>query len=81
MWMLRPFLKPKDSNKNKDPVDGIPNSNRSNFRRPNTVFIIITSIIVLAVVVWLLPKLGINFLALLQKIIPTILSLRGILPF
>ena len=30
---------------------------------------------------WLLPKLGVNFFALLQKIIPLLSSLRGILPF
>ena len=47
----------------------------------NTALIIISAAILLALVVWLLPKFGINFLGILQKIIPVVSSLRGILPF
>ena len=79
-WMLRPFLRTKDSNKTRNTVDRILNSDRSNFRQQKTV-LIISAVILLALVVWLLPKFGINFLVLLQKIIPIISSLRGILPF
>ena len=81
IWILRPFFKTKDSNKNKDTVDRIINSDQSNLRQSNNIFIIIITIILLALVVWLLPKLGINFFALLQKIVPLIASLKGILPF
>ena len=80
-WILLPFLRTKDSNKTKDTVERALDSNQSNFRQQNTVLIIITAVILLALFVWLLPKFGINFLALLQKIIPIISSLRGILPF
>ena len=81
IWILRPFLKTKDSSKNKNTVDRIINSDQSKLRQSNNIFIIIITIILLALVVWLLPKLGINFFALLQKIVPLIASLRGILPF
>ena len=80
-WILRPFLRTKHSNKTKDTVEKILDSDRSKFRQQNTVLIIISAVILLALIVWLLPKFGINFLGLLQKIIPTMSSLRGILPF
>ena len=80
-WIMLPFLRTKDSNKTKNTVERILDSDRSNFRQQNTVFIIISAIILLALVVWLLPKFGINLLGLLQKIIPILSSLRGILPF
>tara|TARA_B100000161_G_C33432479_1_gene360822 strand:- start:243 stop:632 length:390 start_codon:yes stop_codon:yes gene_type:complete len=79
-WILRPFLKTKHSNKTKDAVEKILDSDRSKFRQQNTV-LIISAVILLALIVWLLPKFGINFLGLLQKIIPIMSSLRGILPF
>ena len=81
IWILRPFLKTKRSSKTKDTVNRILNSGQSNFRRPNSVSIIITATVFIALAFWLLPKLGINFLSLLQKIIPIASSLRGILPF
>ena len=80
-WILLPFLKTKDGNKAEDTVERIVNSDRSKFRQQNNALIIISAIILLALVVWLLPKFGINFLGLLQKIIPIMSSLRGILPF
>ena len=79
-WILRPFLRTKDSNKTKDMVERILDSDRSKFRQQNTV-LIISALILFALIVWLLPKFGINFLGLLQKIIPIMSSLRGILPF
>ena len=79
-WILRPFLRTKDKNKTKDTVERILDSDRSKFRHQNTV-LIISAVILLALIIWLLPKFGINFLGLLQKIIPIISSLRGILPF
>ena len=80
-WILRPFLRTKDSNNTKDTVKKILDANRSNFRQQNTALLIISAVIVLALVVWLLPKFGINFLGLLQKVIPIMSSLRGIFPF
>ena len=80
-WILQPFLRTKSGNKTKTIVDRLPDSDKSNFRQKNTGLIIITTLILLTLVVWLLPKLGINFIALLQKIIPIASSLRGILPF
>ena len=79
-WILRPFLRTKNSNKTKDTIERILDSDRSKFRQQNTV-LIISAVILLALIVWLLPKFGINFLGLLQKIIPIMSSLRGILPF
>lgn len=80
-WILLPFLRTKDSNKSKNTVEKILDADRSNFRQQNTVLLIISAIILLALVIWLLPKFGINILGLLQKIIPIMSSLRGILPF
>ena len=81
IWLLRPLLKIKRSSKTKDTLNRILNLGQSDFRRRNNIFIIITATIFMALAFWLLPKLGINFLALLQKITPIVSSLRGILPF
>ena len=81
VWILRPFLKAKDDKKNKDTVDRILDPNQSNFRQQSTILLVFSAVILLALVLWILPKFGINFFALLQKIIPIISSLRGILPF
>ena len=81
VWILRPFLNTKSSTKNKDNLDRILDPDQNSFRQQNTVLMIIGAIILLALVLWILPKFGINIPALLQKIIPIISSLRGILPF
>ena len=81
VWILRPFLRPRGGSKKRDTVDRILNEDQSNFRQQNIIFMIVTVVILLGLVVWLLPKFGINFFGLLQKIIPIISSLRGILPF
>ena len=81
IWILSPFLKKKNISKTEDTVNKILKSDQNNFRRPNSIFLIIIVITLIAVAFWILPKLGINFLALFQKIIPLVLSLRGILPF
>ena len=81
VWILRPFLNTKNSTKNKDNLDRILDPYKNSFRQQNTFLMIIAAIALLALVIWILPKFGINFFALLQKIIPIISSLRGILPF
>ena len=81
IWILRPFLKTKHSSKTKDTVNGILNSGQSNFRKLDKISIVIIATIFIALAVWLLPKLGINLLGLIQKILPLVSSLRGILPF
>ena len=78
-WILLPVLKKKGRDKEK--VNGKLNSDKSNLRQKNITFIIITLIILIAFFVWLFPKLGINFIALFQKINPILSSLRSILPF
>ena len=77
VWILLPFL----NTKNKDNIDRILDSDQNSFRQKNTFLMIIGAIVLLAFVFWILPKFGINLPALLQKIIPIISSLRGILPF
>ena len=81
IWVLRPFLKKKNRNKTKDTVKRILNSDQNNFGQPSNIFIIIIVITLITLALWLLPKLGINFLGLIQKIIPLVASLRSILPF
>ena len=81
VWILRPFLNTKNSTKNKDNVDRILDPDKNSLRQQNTVLMIIGAIVLLALVLWILPKFGINLPALLQKIIPIVSSLRSILPF
>ena len=81
IWISWPFLKTKKGNENNNKLEEIMNSEKSNFRQPNTVLIIMSVVILFALFLWLLPKFGINFLSLFQKIIPLISTLRGTLPF
>ena len=81
IWILRPFLKTKNGNEKNNKLENILNSDKRTFRQPNTIFIVISVVLLFALFLWLLPKLGINLLSLFQKIVPLISTLRGILPF
>ena len=81
IWILLPFLKTKKSNENDSDLEKILNSDKNNFRHLNATFMVISIAILFALFFWLLPKLGINFFSLFQKIISLISTLRGILPF
>ena len=81
IWILRPFLKTKNGDEKNNKLENIMNSDKSTFMQPNTIFIIISVVLLFALFLWLLPKLGINLLSLFQKIVPLISTLRGILPF
>ena len=81
IWILRPFLKTKKGDEKNNKLENILNSDKRTFRQPNTIFIVISVVLLFALFLWLLPKLGINLLSLFQKIIPIISTLRGILPF
>ena len=81
IWILRPFLKTKNGDEKNNKLENIMNSDKSTFRQPNTIFIVISVVLLFALFLWLLPKLGINFLSLFQNIVPLISTLRGILPF
>ena len=81
IWILRPFLKTKNGDEKNNKLENIMNSDKSTFRQPNTIFIVISVVLLFALFLWLLPKLGINLLSLFQKIIPLLSTLRGILPF
>ena len=81
IWILRPFLKTKNGNEKNNKLEDIMNSDKSTFMQPNTIFIIISVVLLFALFLWLLPKLGINLLSLFQKIIQLLPTLRGILPF
>tara|TARA_B000000565_G_C23707059_1_gene348046 strand:+ start:502 stop:789 length:288 start_codon:yes stop_codon:yes gene_type:complete len=81
IWILRPFLKTKNGDEKNNKLENIMNSDKSTFRQPNTIFIVISVVLLFALFLWLLPKLGINLFSLFQKIVPLISTLRGILPF
>ena len=81
IWILRPFLKTKNGDEKNNELENIMSSDKSTLRQPNTIFIVISVVLLFALFLWLLPKLGINFLSLFQKIVPLISTLRGILPF
>ncbi len=81
LWLLFPLLK---SRKNKDEtssLDQILQPKTNSFLGKNLLLIIILAGIFFVVVFWFLPKLGVNIVGLLPKILPLISSLRGILPF
>ena len=79
IWILGPILKTKGSYKDKDKIERVLGSDQRNSRPPNTLMLL-TGVILFIVIIWLLPKFGINILSLIQKIIPIISSLRGVLP-
>ena len=81
IWILRPFLKTKNGDEKNNKLENIMNYDKSTFRQPNTILIGISVVLLFALFLWLLPKLGINLLSLFQKIVPLISTLRGILPF
>ena len=81
MWIVRPFLKTTEINKSKETSDNTLNSEQKNLRPKNNTLILIPVVIFLALVVWLLLKLGINFFALFQRMFHIISYMRGILPF
>tara|TARA_B100000003_G_C10820824_1_gene326842 strand:- start:7 stop:294 length:288 start_codon:yes stop_codon:yes gene_type:complete len=81
IWILRPFLKTKNGDEKNNELENIMSSDKSTFRQPNTIFIVISVVLLFSLFLWLLPKLGINLLTLFQKIIPLLSTLRGILPF
>ena len=81
IWILRPFFKTKNGDEKNNKLEDIMNSDKSTFRQSNTIFIVISVVLLFALFLWLLPKLGINLLSLFQKIIPLLSTLRGILPF
>ena len=81
IWILQPFLKTKNGNEKNNKLEEIMNSDKSNFNQPNTIFLIISVVLLFALLLWLLPKLGVNLFSLFQKIIPLLSTLRGILPF
>ena len=81
IWILRPFLKTKNGDEKNNKLENIMNYDKSTFRQLNTILIVISVVLLFALFLWLLPKLGINLLSLFQKIVPLISTLRGILPF
>ena len=81
IWILRPFLKTKNGDEKNNKLENIMNYDKSTFRQPNTILIGISVVLLFALFLWLLPKLGINLFSLFQKIVPLISTLRGILPF
>ena len=80
VWILRPLFNTKDRN-NENTLDKVLVPDQNGFRQKNIVLMIVAAIVLLTLVLWILPKFGINVLALLHKIIPIISLLRGILPF
>ena len=81
MWILRPFLTKKNNNKANDTENGNLNLNQSDYKLQKNTYMMILTLILILLAFFLLPKFGINYLALLQKIISTVSSLRGILPY
>ena len=81
LWILWPFLKTNDRTKSDGALDRALGSNKGNFWIYDNIFLIVTVIFFFTLLLWILPKFGINLLSIFQKIIPLLSTLRGILPF
>ena len=81
LWLFAPLLKNRKRQDETSSLDQILQPKTVSFLGNNIFFSIILGGIFLAVAFWLLPKLGVNTVGLLQKILPLISSLRGVLPF
>ena len=81
LWLFSPLLKNRKGHDETSSLDQILKANKGKFLGNNILPIIILAGIIMAVAFWFLPRLGINTVGLLQKLLPLISSLRGILPF
>ncbi len=81
LWLFAPLLKTRKNQDENSNLDQILQPKKGSFLGNNIFLIIILAGIILAVAFWFLPRLGVNTVGLLQKIIPLITSLRGIFPF
>ena len=80
LWLISPFLKKRTRESKTNNLDKILEKKQ---RTLITIsfYIIPFLVVIFVIVTWILPKLGINTLGLLQKILLMISSLRAILPF
>lgn len=78
IWLIGRFVKRKEDYKNEEPLSKILGTTNGKLRRPGTSFFILLTLLSLALILWILSRFGINLIVLAQKIIPFILSLRGI---
>ena len=81
LWLFAPLLKNRKSQDENSSLDQILQAKKGRFLGNNLLLIIILTVMILVVVFWFLPRLGVNTVGLLQRILPLITSLRGILPF
>ena len=81
LWLFSPLLKNRKSLDKTSSLNQILQPKTGSFLGNNLLITIILTGIFLVGAFWFLPKLGINTVGLLQKILPLISSLRGVLPF
>ena len=81
LWLFVPLLKNRKNQDENSSLDQILQPKKGRFLGNNLLLIIILTVMILVVVFWFLPRLGVNTVGLLQRILPLITSLRGILPF
>ena len=81
LWLFAPLLKNRKNQDETSSLDQILQPKKGRFLGNNLLLITILTVIFLVVAFWLLPRLGVNTVGLLQRILPLITSLRGILPF
>ncbi len=81
LWLFAPLLKNRKNRDETSSLDQILQHKKSSFLGNNLLLIIMSAVIILVLAFWFLPRLGINTVGLLQKILPLITSLRGLLPF
>ena len=81
LWIFTPLLKNRKRQDEASSLDQILQPKANSFFGKNLLLVIILAGVFFVVASWFLPKFGINIFGLLQKILPLISSLRGILPF
>ena len=81
LWLFAPLLKNRKKQDENSSLDQILQPKKGRFFGNNLLLITVLTVIILVVAFWFLPRLGVNTVGLLQRILPLITSLRGILPF
>ena len=81
LWLFAPLLKNRKNQDENSSLDQILQPKKGRFLGNNLLLITVLTVIILVVAFWFLPRLGVNTVGLLQRILPLITSLRGILPF
>ena len=81
IWLTKPYLKRNNRDDNQYSFEKLLRSDNRKFKNARILIFALFTLTLIVVFLWFLPKFGSSFFSLLQKFIPLISTLRGILPF